>query len=134
MQEIAKTHSHTLVVDTVNNRIYCTVLRSNLLRNSTFFQDWENAKRLVSTGFTVLTDISQMDHISKGWVKTSTRLQRKLLQEGLAGIAEILSEQVAEELKIHQINRIPGRYYYMKEELFTNRKAAEMWLDRISKA
>ena len=50
----------------------------------------------------------------------------------LVGIAEILSESVVETLQIHQINRISGRGCYIKEEIFTDRKTAEAWLDRIS--
>ena len=133
MQEIAKTDSHTLAVDTTKNRIYWTVIRNNLSENSTFFRDWEKAKHLVSPGFTVLTDASQIRCISRDWVETSVKVRKILIKEGLAGIAEILSESVVEKLRIKQINRISGSCCYTKEEIITDRKIAEAWLDRISR-
>ncbi len=132
MQDIARTDSHTLVVDTTKNRIYCTVTGNTLLENSTFFQDWEDARRLVSRGFTVLTDVSRIQRMSEDWVEASVQLQRMLITEGLAGTAELLSEDMAEKLQIHHISRILGKGCYAKEERFTNRKIAEAWLDRIS--
>ena len=93
MQEIARTDSHTLAVDTVKNRIYCTVTQNNLLEDSSFFQHWKKAKHLVSPGFTVLTDVSQI-LISRNWIKISVKIQKMLIKEGLAGIAEILSESM----------------------------------------
>lgn len=133
MQEIAKTESHTLSVDLAKNRIYFTVTGKSLLESPTFVEDWESAKRLVSPGFTVLMDVSQIRHMSKEWIETSVRVQKMLIHAGLAGAAEILSEHVAEKLQIHQINRLPGSCCYAKEEVFMDRKAAEAWLDWISK-
>ncbi len=132
MQEIARTESYTLSVDSTKNRIYCTVTGNDLAGNATFVQDWEQAKCLVSPGFTVLTDVSRIRRMSKDWVATSVKLQQMLIHAGLAGTAELLSEQVAEDLQIQHINRISGHYCYTKEEMFTNKRIAEAWLDRIS--
>ena len=132
MQEIANTASHTLTVDITKNRIYFIVTADNLLRNSSLFQDWEKAKRLVYPGFTVLTDVSRIQNMTGEWVETSVTLQKMLIKAGLAGTAEVLSERVAKELQINHINRIPGNFCYTKEEVFTDRKVAEAWLDKIS--
>ncbi len=132
MQEIAQTESYTLSVDYAKNRIYCTVTGNDLVENAVFVQHWERAKRLVCPGFTVLTDVSRIRRMSKDWVATSVKLQQMLIHAGLAGTAELHSEQVAENLQIHHSNRISGHYCYAKEEIFTNRRIAEAWLDRIS--
>lgn len=133
MQEIAHTELYTLSVDTTKNRIYCIVAGNDPLENSSFIRDWERAKCLVSPGFTVLTDVSRIRDITKDWVATSVKLQKRLIEAGLAGTAELLSERVAECLHIDHINRISRGCCYTKEEIFTNRRIAEAWLDRISR-
>ena len=130
MQEIAKTLTYTLIVDPAKNRIYCTVTGNGFFWGSTFAQDWERAAQLVTKGFTVVTDVSRIPQISREWVELSGKIQRMLVNAGLAGTAEILSERVAKQLGIHQINKITGNACYAKEEIFTDRKIAEIWLDR----
>ncbi|MCP4403476.1 MAG: hypothetical protein GY801_39990 [bacterium] len=132
MQEIAYTDFYTLAVDTNKNRIYCTVIGNSLAENAAFIRDWERAKSLMNPGFTVLTDISRIQHVTKEWVTIPVKLYTMLIYAGLAGTAEVLSERVATELHMNQRNRI-SRACYTKEEIFTNRRMAEVWLDRICK-
>jgi len=131
MQKIANTDTHILAVDTSKNRIYFTVSGKSLLESPTFVQDWEQAQCLVSPGFTVLTDVSRIQQLTKDWVVTSVRLYKMLVLAGLAAVAEILSEHVATRRHINQVNRI-SKNCYTKEEIFTDRKIAEAWLNRIS--
>ncbi len=132
MQEIANTEAYTLTVDIVKNRIYWIVTDYGLAGYPTLAQDWEKARGLISRGFTVLTDTSRMRQISEDWEAIEIGLFSLLVQDGLAGVAEILSEIAAEKRHIRGINRIPGTCYYAKKEIFTNRRIAEAWLDRIA--
>ena len=95
MKEIAKTDSHIISVDMAKNRIYLTVTGKSLLESPTFVEDWEKARHLVSPGFTVFTDASQILHMSEDWLKTVGRLHKMLTQGGRARVAEILAENVA---------------------------------------
>jgi len=95
MQEITKTDSHIISVDTAKNHIYLTVTGKSLLESPTFVEDWEKAKRLVSPGFRVFTDASQILHMSEDWLKAVGRLHKMLIQADLTKVAEILSENTA---------------------------------------
>jgi hypothetical protein len=135
MQQIASTNCYTLTVDTIKNRIYWTITGNGLVRNTALIQDWQAAKRLVSQGFTVLTDLSQIQSLPEDWVEISINLQNLLVQEGLAGIAKLLSKSVVEKLHIDHISRFTrllGNIRYTKEEIFTDRTIAEAWLDKIA--
>ena len=133
MHEIANTEAYTLSVDPTKNRIYFTVTDNGPLMSPRFVQDWEKARHLVSPGFTILMDASLLQQITREWIEASVKIHRMLVEGGLAGTAEILCNRVAEKLHINRIDRI-SRNCYAKEEIFTSRRAAEIWLDRISGA
>lgn len=130
MQELITADTYLLLVDTIKNRIYFSIIKDDISWDATFVQDWENAVHLVSKGFTVLADISLLQHMTRNWVAASMKLQQMLVEAGLAGTAEVLSEDVVTKLQISRFIRL-SKLRYTKEELFTNRRMAEAWLDRI---
>ena len=132
MQEIARTDAYKLHVDSDKNRIYFTVIRIDLSRYPAFREDWELAARQVKPGFTVLIDISRLSLISSEWIETSVNVHRKLVKAGLAGSAEILSLKAAKALGLDRITRIPRQVCYAREEVFTNTRMAEAWLDGLT--
>ena len=128
LETIAERESHSLSFDPAKNRLYLTIAGKYLPGSSTFVQDWKKARHLVSPGFTVLTDVSQIQLLPLDWIVISTKVQETFIEAGLAGTAEILSESVVAEKQINTISWGSG----IKKRVFTKRKAAETWLDSIS--
>ncbi len=96
MQEIANTASHTLAVDPRKNRIYCIMTgNAELPEIATFFHEWAQAMCLVSSGFTVLHDVSHIQKLTRDWIVKSTYIRTILLKTRLSGIAEVFPENLA---------------------------------------
>jgi len=128
LEMIVERDSHTLFFDPAKNRLYLTITGKYLPGSSTFVQDWKKARYLVSPGFTVLTDVSQIQPLPLDWIVISTTVQELLIEVGLTGTAEILSESMVAEKQVNTISWGSG----IKKRVFTKRKAAEVWLDSIS--
>ncbi len=115
MQEIIHTDSHTLGVDTTKNRIYCTISKQDDLPEIlTFMHEWVEARGLVFEGFTVLTDVSEMQTPTLDWLIKSTWIHKMLSAAPLAGIAEVFSEPLAGNMRNSEMKKI-----------FTNKNEAE---------
>lgn len=121
MKEIANTASHTLAVDPGKNRIYCTMTgKAELPEISTFFHEWAYAMSLVSSGFSVLNDVSHIQTLTRDWITKFAYIRTTLLKARLSGMAEVFPENLAAKIKSSHIKKI-----------FTNRNDAEVWLDNI---
>jgi hypothetical protein len=103
-----------------------------MTENLDFFEAWRAARKHVSPGFTVLNDISRVSKLSKDWGFTSMRLHLLMILDGLAGVAEILPDAVADNLNTFRTVRLPRQRLWAKEEFFTDPKMAEDWLDHIN--
>ncbi len=122
MQEIAHTDSYMLTVDTTKNRIYYTLTgKDKLPEISTFIHAWVEAMCLVSRGFTVLNDESQIQTFTLDWIVKSTWIHKMLSGTKLAGVAEVLSDRFAGKMRSSGVKKI-----------FTDRNSAEAWLDKIN--
>lgn len=83
MKEIANTASHTLAVDPGKNRIYCTMTgKAELPEISTFFHEWAYAMSLVSSGFSVLNDVSHIQTLTRDWITKLHTSERHFLKQG----------------------------------------------------
>jgi hypothetical protein len=126
MYEIANSDSHTLTVNPIKNRIYCTMTGNSFPEKATFIQDWKQATCSVSEGFTVLFDVSRFRLMSLGWLETSLRIQKILQNAGLAATAEIVPEHVLSEMQFYDLSDVE------EKKLFTDSYKAEAWLDSVN--
>lgn len=128
IKHIAKTDFYSIEVDTIKNRMYLTIV--GFWRNSTvvpnYLDDIKKASRSLSSGFTILTDVSQMKTPSTEVGSLHERAQRLLIEAGLKKTAEIIPDNKAiEKMVLQRLSTKSG----MVRSTFYDKATAEAWLD-----
>jgi hypothetical protein len=127
LQQIAKTEFYLLSVDVRKKRVYNTVFgkwgeQPEIAR---FVQDWDNVLKLISHGYTMLTDATQFRLLSAEWATTTIRTRKKLVEAGITKIAEVLPENAFIKMQFGAISERTG----IQTKIFSNKIDAEAWLD-----
>ena len=129
MQQIAKTKYYTLAVDTLKNRLYSSKAGfwDAAIDRGQFLHDLEQALRQVSEGFTMLSDLAQLQVMSPEWVKTVIATQKRFTDAGCFGKALIFPDTMVATLQAKRILQSSG----MRKKTFPSQDAAEAWLDAL---
>lgn len=127
MREIANTEFYTLSVDENKKRVYNTVSGSwgDLPEMSQFTEDWEKVMKLISDGYTMLTDASEFHLFSTRWAVTTLEIRKRLIQAGIKKIAQILPRSTLLKLQFGSLSMHTG----VATRMFSNWTDAEAWLD-----
>ena len=108
------------------NRAYLTIL--GFWKNTDivpdYLIDWARSTSMLSKGFTLLTDASQMKTHTQDVRMLHEQAQAILLKAGVSKVAEILEDQIAEM----QLDSIAKTTNFPKKT-FRNVQDAEKWLD-----
>ena len=129
MKKIAKTKYYTLFVDPNKNRIYWTPLGfwDDSVDESFLLQKWEIALHMISRGFTILSDATQVRTLPPKWTNMFTDIQNRMVKAGLSASAEVFSKNAILQM---QSNRI-SKKSKMPKEIFSDKQEAERWLDKF---
>ena len=132
MTEITNNAFMKLAVDQTKNRIYYSMMGfwQKAADVPTSAEGWEKTLKLVSPGFTILVDLTQVKTISTEWAKIFEASQKKITDAGLIGTAEVVSENVLMKAQLTRITKESG----MPKKMFANKAEAEAWLDTLSSA
>lgn len=108
------------------NRAYLKIL--GFWRNTEavpdYLKDWNKAVSLLSKGFTLLTDASEMKTHPQDVRKLHEQAQAILLKGGVSKVAEVLKDDVAEM----QLDAVAKTTQFPKKN-FRTAEDAEKWLD-----
>lgn len=131
MQEIANTEFYILSVDEAKKRVYNTVSGSwgESPEMSQFMEDWEKVMRLISDGYTMLTDASEFHLFSTRWAVTTLEIRKRLIKAGIKKIAQILPRSTLLKLQFGSLSMHTG----VTTKMFSNWDEAEAWLDSKDK-
>lgn len=89
-----------------------------------YLKDWTKATSLLTKGFTLLTDASEMKTHPQELRKLHEQAQAIILRAGVSKVAEILKDEVAEM----QLNAVAKSTQFPKKN-FRSAEEAEKWLD-----
>jgi hypothetical protein len=129
MRTIAQTAHYTLMIESSKNRVYWspkgfwdkTVNAAELLDN------WRNALKLVSPGFTILADATQVKTLLPEWAEIFKQIQELMVKSGLSASAEILSQDTITKMQADRVSKQSG----MRKQNFASQADAEKWLDTL---
>lgn len=117
---------YTIAVNTEKNRAYLKII--GFWRSPevvpTYLKDWTEAVSLLTKGFTLLTDASEMKTHPAELRKLHEQAQAILLKNGVLKVAEIVKDDVAEM----QLDAVAKTTQFPKKN-FKTADAAEAWLD-----
>ena len=124
--KINDTKYYTISITPEKNRAYLKII--GFWRNPEvvpdYLKDWTKATSLLSKGFTLLTDASEMKTHPQELRKLHEQAQAILLKAGVSKVAEILKDQVAEM----QLDAVAKTTQFPKRN-FRSAEEAEKWLD-----
>ncbi|MBA4057004.1 MAG: hypothetical protein C0490_19980 [Marivirga sp.] len=126
MVKINDTKHYTISVFPEKNRAYLKIIgfwRSPEVVPD-YLKDWSKATSLLSKGFTLLTDASEMKTHPQELRKLHEQAQAIILKAGVSKVAEILKDEVAEM----QLNAVAKTTQFPKQN-FRSAADAEKWLD-----
>lgn len=114
-------------VDSAKNRLYLTVKGYWKYRVdvSDYLKDLQAAVARLSTGFTIVTDVTRAKTSSEEAGELHIRAQEYIVQAGLSRTAEIHPESKITCLALNRYARTSG----MARAAFTSLEEAEAWLD-----
>jgi uncharacterized protein (UPF0147 family) len=126
MITIAENEQYSLKVDITKNRAFLKI--NGFWRNKEdipgYLQDWDEAVKKLSKGFTLLTDATQMT-IHPGDVRdVHSKAQEKIVKAGVQKVAELHSANVA----VMQLNSVSNESGMPKKN-FNEKEEALKWLD-----
>ena len=129
MQTIANTPHYTLVFDASKNRLYWTPkgFWDKTVNAGELVNRWKKALQAVSSGFTILTDATQIKTLPPEWVETFRQIQEMAGKSGLAASAEVLPPDVITQMQASRVSRSSG----MQRQGFATKEEAEKWLDSL---
>ena len=122
--------TYILAVDSLKNRMYCTLIGPKIPEIHGFIRDWQHVALFVTNGFTMLVDATIFQRLPLIWLEASARAQKILQREGLLATAEIVNNDAFQEMSRFNLAMVDG---FEKQRLFTTRGEAETWLDHVSK-
>ena len=89
-----------------------------------YLKDWAKAASMLKKGFTLLTDASEMKTHPQDVRKLHEQAQAMILKAGVAKVAEVLKDDVAEM----QLDAVAKTTQFPKKN-FRTAEEAEKWLD-----
>jgi hypothetical protein len=123
---INETRQYTISILPEKNRAYLKII--GFWRNPEavpdYLKDWTKATSLLTKGFTLLTDASEMKTHPQELRKLHEQAQALLLKAGVSKVAEILKDDVAEM----QLDAVAKTTQFPKKN-FRSAEEAERWLD-----
>ncbi len=127
METIAQTSRYSISVDRNKNRMYLTL--KGIWLNSDDFPNYKDDLRKatleLSIGYTILTDITQMNIPSDAVKKLHFEAQIIVIEAGLKKTAELEPTGLSRKVAFEEYAEESG----MKRRGFNNKKEAEAWLD-----
>lgn len=125
--EIAATPFYSITADTDKNRIYFSIVGSWKSPSDVpnYMDDWKKAVKQVRRGFTVLTDMTQAKVALPEIRKLHEDAQKMVMSAGLSKVAEVYPDDAVLKMQIDRISQASS----MTKQAFSDRKAAELWLD-----
>ena len=126
MNTVVSNNYYSIQFDKTKNRFYFSIkgawLKRDLVPN--YLDDWTNAVKLTTPGFTILSDVTDMGpnmvhdlHI---------QAQKILVNAGLGRTAEVYKEgSIVAKAQVEQAAQDSG----MPMRQFFNKQEAETWLD-----
>jgi hypothetical protein len=130
MHEIAKTPFYTLSVDPIKNRLYSCKFGfwHDMSHRADFIQNIEKAITRLFKGFTILSDLSQLQVMSHEWTELVIETQKKLIEAGCSWEAEISPQTEIAKIQASRIATCSG----IRKRGFTRKDEAEIWLDSLN--
>ncbi len=129
---VAKTKYYNIEVDSDKNRVYMTLIGywPNNEEVSSFLEDMKAVTEMVTSGFSVLTDISKMQTPSPEIGEMHMKAQKLFLDAGLERTVEVIPpDKPIEKMAIDRYSRAREK----KKRVFGDRWSAEAWLDEVYK-
>ena len=127
MKEIARNDYYAIEVDESKNRVYLTI--TGFWRDQSdvphFLDDMKEAAQHVSSGFTVLTDVTKMKTPPPAIGEIHVQAQQIFVQAGLDKTAEILPQAAISNIALGRYAKKSG----MEKGSFATPEEAEAWLD-----
>ncbi|WNB17939.1 hypothetical protein [Marivirga arenosa] len=126
MITIAENKQYSIKVDVSKNRAYLKII--GFWRNKEdipgYLNDWDKAIGKLKTGFTLLTDATEMK-IHPGDVRdVHSKAQKKVIDAGIRKVAE-LHNSGGQEMQLDSVSKETG----MPKKNFDNEEDANKWLD-----
>ncbi|WMN12162.1 hypothetical protein QYS49_32650 [Marivirga salinae] len=126
MITIAENKQYSLKVDITKNRAFLKI--NGFWRNKEdipgYLQDWDEAIKKLSKGFTLLTDATEMT-IHPGDVRdVHSKAQEKIIKAEVKKVAELHSKNVS-IMQLDGVSRNSG----MPKKNFNDKEEALKWLD-----
>jgi len=127
MKVIARNDNYIIMVDEAKNRIYLTIIGfwKDLGMVPNYLDDITKAGQSVSTGFTILTDVTKMKVPTPEVGEIHGKAQGILVGAGLSKTAEILPADAIAQIAVDRYSKKSG----MKKASFSTFEEAEKWLD-----
>jgi hypothetical protein len=124
---ISDNKHYKIMISPEKNRAYLTI--HGFWRNKeavpTYLKDWTKAVSSLKTGFTLLTDASEMKTHPKDVQKLHEEAQAIVLKSGVVKVAEISKDNITEL----QLNAVAKATQFPKRN-FKTIEEAEAWLDQ----
>jgi len=124
--KINETKQYSISILPEKNRAYLKII--GFWRNPEavpdYLKDWTKATSLLTKGFTLLTDASEMKTHPQELRKLHEQAQAILLKAGVSKVAEVLKDDVAEM----QLDAVAKTTQFPKKN-FRSSEDAERWLD-----
>ena len=129
--QITQTPYYTIAVDPTKNRLYIRIISQwkRVADVATYLADIQWAIRQVHSGFTVLTDLTQMLSPSPEINAAHAQAQMECMKAGCRMTAEVHSEDFMK----HWIADKFSKQSKMEKKVFINPAEAEAWLDRLTR-
>lgn len=129
MQTLANTPHYTLAFDSSKNRIYWTPkgFWDDSVKKSELLDNWKKILQLVSKGFTILAEATQVKTLRPEWAETFKEIQSLMVKAGLTASAEVLPSNAVTQIQADRVSRQSG----MRKKNFTSPMDAEKWLDNL---
>ncbi len=130
MHQIAQTPFYILSVDPIKNRVYSSKIGfwQDVFDSPHFLEHIRQVLKQVFKGFTILSDLTQLQIMSHDWVEIVIEAHKLFVEAGCAGKAEIAPETAVARLQCKRIAEGSG----IQKQEFANKAEAEAWLDCIS--
>ena len=127
MKEIASNNYYSIKVDEGKNRLYFAIIGfwKEPMQVPEYVHDMEKATKLLSKGFTVLSDLTQMKTPAQEIGPLHVKVQQLLVKAGLSKTAELQSESALTKMNVDKVSKTSG----MAKGTFTSIMNAEIWLN-----
>jgi predicted nuclease of restriction endonuclease-like RecB superfamily len=126
LQPIAKTPQYELAISKEKNRAYLKIIGfwRGPEQVAEYISDWNKTIKELSSGFTLLTDATEMKIHPASVRKIHEEAQALIIKRGVKKVAELQADKVA-EMQLDGVSKDTR----MPKRNFNNREEAEAWLD-----